>query len=400
MSQQYTREQITLVPKDFLTGPIFAARSQKGVREIRVPARDGGSNIWRIGGMNPLLEKDTQPLDVSHARVLFALIKFRDPFDDTNKVTISLSELAQTVANSRGGRFMRDLRRKLAELRDIWIELVYDPDGEKDKNIKKTRAFTLLGHVDIVTHEPRRKTKNHQKEIWLDYVELHPEFLNLLRDIENMLYIRWDVFKNITSNLAQALYLYLPSRAQYYDGKSPWKVSLTTLLEQTGMKVPSCRSVRKKIFTQNKSSVLSQLNGAELFSGTLRIYLEDTADKKDYNLCCYVEKSQRTIRQSELKRIYLEAGHTEEEFNKKLTRGARLDEHEVELLEQMGIKHPEKERGLQLCKAIIGGEFSFICRDVLAAVRVGKENGKPILNPGGLIMSHCKNYIRNEFKLS
>lgn len=402
MTQELTRDQITLVPKDFLTSPIFAARAQEGVREIRIPSPDGTARIWKIGGKNPLLGRETTPLDVSHARVLFALMRFRDPYDETNKVRVSLSELAHTVANSRGGRYMRDLRVKLGELRDIWIELEYDADGVIDPHTRKTRHFTLLGHVDIVTHAPRRRTSGRQPEIWLDYVELHPEFLKLLHDYENLLYIRWDVFKQLTSNLAQALYLYIPSRAKHYAQKSPWKIGLETLLDQVGMNVPKTKSKRKEIFTQNKHSVLSQLDGSELFKGVLRVYLEENSAHTDYNLCCYCDaeaslESRPAPRNTRLKELYLAQGHSEDDYFEKVRTGEKMTDYEIQLLEKAGIPHPAREKGLQICKSLLGDRFTEIAADLKAVTQEAnqKTKGSRIRSPGAVIMDMCKKELQS-----
>ncbi len=400
-----SQDQIALVPRDFLTGPIFAAKAQQGVRTIRITCSDKTIRTWKIGGKNPLTGKDTPPLDVSHARVLFGLLKFRDPYDTTNKVRVSLSELALTVANSRGGRYMRDLREKLGELKDIWIELEYDTEGLLDTETRKSRHFTLLGHVDIVTHAPRRKTPGRQPEIWLDYIELHPEFLKLMEDYQNLLYIRWDVFKSITSNLAQALYLYLPSRAKHHSKKDPWKISLTTLLEQVGLSVPTTKSKRKEIFTQNKFSVISQLNGTELYKGILCLHIEENAGKTDFNLCCYCEtdnNSERptSIYASKLKELYLQAGHSEEDYLKRIRNGDRMNDYEISLLQRAGISDPANERGLQLCKALLGDKFTLIAADLKAVVLESTTKSKAtIRSPGALLMDLCKKEFTRDLLL-
>lgn len=51
--------------------------------------------------------------------------------------------------------------------------------------------------------------------------------------------------------------------------------------------VPSAKSRRKQIFTQNRNSILSQLNGAEVIDGILRA---ETRDGSDYKLIFWIEQ--------------------------------------------------------------------------------------------------------------
>ena len=88
----------------------------------------------------------------------------------------------------------------------------------------------------------------------------------------------------MTSPTAQAIYTFLPSRAVHHAESDPFAIRLATSLEQVSHPVPPHKSVRKKIFTQNRFSILSQLDGKEILNGILRVSLADTKDASDYNL--------------------------------------------------------------------------------------------------------------------
>ena len=69
-----------LVPKDFLIAPVFAAKKQTGARTVVIPSK----NLeYTVGGFHPLRPELTPPaLDVRHARAAFAILSFRNLFEN------------------------------------------------------------------------------------------------------------------------------------------------------------------------------------------------------------------------------------------------------------------------------------------------------------------------------
>ena len=133
-----------------------------------------------------------------------------------------------------------------------------------------------------------------QQEMWLDRVTLSPEFFGLLKRWEELARICLDVLTSLRSPKAQAIYTYIPSRAVHHTESEPFSIKLATILEQIGAPVPAAKSKRKQVFTQNKTSILSQLNGAKIIDGILRTELLETRDGADFKLIFWVEKGSAT----------------------------------------------------------------------------------------------------------
>jgi hypothetical protein len=60
------------------------------------------------------------------------------------------------------------------------------------------------------------------------------------------MHVRLDVLRTLASDLAQAIYLFIPSRAVHHAKEDPWKINLANLFDQLGMNVPVSKSLRKK----------------------------------------------------------------------------------------------------------------------------------------------------------
>lgn len=79
LAHEYRRANLVLAPKDYFLGPVFAATPQAGAREVT-----GADRLYVIGGFHPM-DNDIHPpaLDVRHARAIFSLLSFRDPYEET-----------------------------------------------------------------------------------------------------------------------------------------------------------------------------------------------------------------------------------------------------------------------------------------------------------------------------
>lgn len=343
-----------LVPKDFLLGPVFAASKQAGPRQVTVRNRE-----YTIGGFHPIHRTRVSPaLDVRHARLCFAILSFRDLFSRSSKFTFSFNELCRRYAGSNGGRYSRDIGDLLGDLMDTYFEI-----RNLDTGISHT--YRILEHIDIEKRPIRRrdslKAKSNQMEMWFHGVTIASEFYNLLQDIAELQYLKLEVFTSIRSQLAQAIYLYIPSRAHHHNESNPFEITIPKLLEQVSHPVPKFKSRQKKLFLQNRNSVLSQLDGKKTLTGTLRVNLDETADGKAFKLQAWIEplepkeeKKALPKPKSKLIQAFLDKGVSQEEIQKRLKRILPLDSYELELLEKGKIVVDGNEPFLEMARALLG----------------------------------------------
>lgn len=354
MATRVSKPLDPMVPKDFLLGPVFAATKQTGPRTVVLPGR---GLEYTVGGFHPL-RPDMQPpgLDVRHARATFAILSFRNFFDSSPSFTFSLNELCHRYANSNGGRYSREIKSILADLIDSFFKVTDLKDGTH-------HIYRIIERIDIGGRGVRRKdahlASSKQLEMWFNGVTLSPEFFGILQNITELQQLRLDVLTSMRSNLAQAIYLYIPSRAHHHRKGSPFKIRLSNLLEQVGARVTEEKWLRKQTFTQNKHSVVTQLDGAEMLTGTFRVDLAETRDKSDYNLLAWVEPhkadSTRAEPQSRLVDAFLKGqGQTRGEAKKRLSKQTGLDEYHVSLLERAKVKVEGNERFFEMAKALLG----------------------------------------------
>lgn len=335
------------VPKDWLLRPVFVPGIQPKNREIIV-----NGNKWVMGINNPLTKniKPSSNITLGHIKVALAVLTF---FHGKNPVVMSVTELAKRCADSRGGRYYRDLLQKMEDLREYWVSVTDDAGV--------TKKFTLLGKVTLIEKTPKKKPigKKQRTEapLWLDSVELHEEFVEFMKDFAKTLHLRFDTVRQLTSEIASSIYLYLPSRAHHHTKEDPFEITLSLLFEQLGLEKRS-KSVRHKLLTQNKNSIISQLDGAETLTGRLRIELKETKDKSDWKLIAWEEREVKTINwdetESKLIAAWTKSGRSKDEFNKKLLSLAEIDSYEIELLEKAEIEHTRCFKFLRQAKTLLG----------------------------------------------
>jgi hypothetical protein len=331
-----------------------------------------------MGANNPLTDQPCGDIDMSHIRILFAILSF---WHGQNPVVMSIKELARRTASSQGGRYFRDLRRKIEEMKHYWIRI-----EEKDGS---TRSFQLIRALDVVTKPPRKRKDGvlTQKEVWLDDVLLADDLAELLRDWTQLMHLRLDVIKELTSELAQAVYLFLPSRAYHHTKAAPFEIRLWLLFHQLGMNVPPSPSERKKLFTQNKRTVLSQLDGVPILSGRLRVALAATGDGSDYKLQSWTEKSHElgdSDTDGPLLQAWLDKGRSREEYEHHKMRRAPLLEFEQELLRKARVELENTRSFFSIAKGLIG-ENRF--HALLSEAKVEALEGRSADNPTGALIS-------------
>ncbi|HYG35990.1 MAG TPA: hypothetical protein VEC99_14465, partial [Clostridia bacterium] len=316
-------------------------------------------------------------LDVRHGRALFVLLSFRDPFDESRLVRFSFNEFCRKYARTNGGKYARAIREILADLSDSYIRVL-----DVQSNVAHT--YRMIERLDIEEKPIRRRDSalalSTQREMWFNGCTLSEEFYSLLSRIAELQDLKLDVFTSIRSPLAQAIYLYIPSRAHHHSEQKPFEISITKLLEQVSFPVPEYKSHRHKLFTQNANPILGQLDGLETLAGIFRVRLEETADGSDWKLLAWVEKKQRaemTPEQSKLLTAYISSGRPREYFDEALKKIQPLSDYETELLELGEIEFPRNRRFFEMVRALIGGpRFTGLLAEAKCEALEGKRATK------------------------
>jgi hypothetical protein len=125
--------------------------------------------------------------------------------------------------------------------------------------------------------------------------------------------------------------------------------------------VPEYKSVRKKLFTQNRTSVLAQLDGRELINGVLRVDLAETKDGTDYNLLAWVEKdtlditpAQPRLAKSKLLSLWLATGRSKVEFDRRMKQRQPLSDYAEELLAKAKVTIDGSRTFFEMTCALLG----------------------------------------------
>ena len=344
------RWDMVLGPRDYFLGPVFAATKQSGPREVTI-----GERRYLIGGFHPMRRNFCPPaLDVRHARAIFCLLSFRDPFDGTRLIRFSFNEFCRRYACSNGGRYAQAISEIVADLLDSYIRVT-------DIKTSVSHQYRLIEHIDIETRPIRRKdaglANSPQVEMWFNGCTLSPEFYGMLGRVAELQHLNLGVFTGIRSPLAQAIYLYLPSRAFHHSERKPFEISITKLLQQVSFPVPPLKFRRRQMFVQNNNPILKQLNGVEILSGRFRVALADAADGSDWKLQAWVEKQpqRQKLSQSKSKLInaYLQSGRSRQYLEQALHNIQPLSAYELELLERAEVEVAGNDRFFELAKAVL-----------------------------------------------
>ncbi len=384
--------ELSLVPRDWLNGPVFSPKKQLAIREVAV-----NKNIWRMGIPNPLTNEPSAQIDMTHVRVLLGVLSF---WKGDNPMSMSIRELAKRASGSFGGAYFKLLRQKLGDLRDYWIGVELE-NGEK-------RMFPALSRIEITARNVRSKKPEKQQTLalddWavvkkqgkdnsgthvqLDNVALAPEFVELLLDWTQLMHVRLDVMRSLSSDVAQAIYLFIPSRAVHHTKEEPWKISLTTLFEQLGMPVPHSKSVRKKILTQHKTSVMRQLNDVPVLKGFLKVSLRLNKDKTDWLFLAWVETNDKLpdllASDSSLVEAWRKSGRPETELAKLLrTALPDLPADTRDLAKIASVDLEKIERFLRICILLLGKNKLL---RMLAELKVEVIEGRGPHNPTGTLI--------------
>jgi hypothetical protein len=373
---EFRRSRFISAPRDYFLGPVFAAAPQTGAREVTIQDRR-----YLIGGFHPM-DPDIHPpaLDVRHARAIFSLLSFRDEYDDTRLIRFSFNEFCRCYARTNGGRYSRAIKKILRDLMDSYIRVT-------DIKTGIAHEYRLIERVDIEKRPIRRKdsglARSPQLEMWFHSCTLSPEFCGLLGRIAELQHLKLDVFNAIRAPLAQAIYLYIPSRAHHHTADDPFEITLTNLLQQVSATVPKHKSRRKELFTKNNNPILQQLDGLGTLSGLFRVRLTETNDKSDWKLQAWLEKSGTKTRlhagSSKLVAVYLKSGRPREYLDRALSDIKPLSDYEVDLLTTAQVEIGKNRRFFEMAKAILK-ESHFV--GLLAEAKGDELEGrKAIKNP-------------------
>ena len=155
-----------------------------------------------------------------------------------------LYELCRRYAQSNGGRYARAIKKVVRDLMDSYIRVT-------DLKTGIAHEYRLSERIDIEKRPIRRKdshlAKSNQLEMWFNGCTLSPKFCGLLSRIQELQHLKLDVFNAIRSPLAQAIYLYIPSRAHHHTQEKPFEISIRKLLDQVLCPIPPYKSFREKL---------------------------------------------------------------------------------------------------------------------------------------------------------
>jgi len=386
-SQTFEGVRLVEAPKDYLLGPVFAAHPQASSREVTV-----GDRRYQIGGFHPLDDTQHPPaLDVRHARAIFTLLSFRQQGEGSPVISFSFNEFCRRYASSNGGRYARSIKKILRALTDSYIRVTDVKSGVGHQ-------YRLIERIDIETRPLRRRdsklANSNQQEMFFNGCTLSPEFYRLLGDIAELQYLKLNVFTAISSPLAQAIYLYIPSRAHYYTEQKPFEINLRTLLQQVSATVPEHKSRRRELFTKNNHPVLQQLDGLETLHGNFRARLAETTDGSDYKLQTWIERKPRALpRNSKLIAEWTASGRTWEELEERLERVEPLSDYEIELLERAAVRINGNERFFRLAKAMLApAQFTGLLAEAKGDELEGRTAKK---NPTARLIWRIKSAIKS-----
>lgn len=388
----------TSIPQIWGKNPIFAAVKQTATTEVRLS--DGA--VWKMG-VQPPFGSISNPdylkgFDIRHAEIIFKLLAFyrKNDIDFNHKVDISYYKLLKIIGWKRCSKTLKTLKEILGDLSNIWTQIIIN-----DNHYIK---FQVLSAEEIGYINDKDNSK-------LRYIQFAPTFLEFLGDIEKFFSIRLDIFNSLSSGIAKAIYLYIPSRALKSNVKNPFKITLTNLYRQINIKIPVYKSDRLKRVTQNKISVIKQLDHALInYNKKLRVALEETKDGKDYNFCAWVEEIAEkdfTAPSKDSLRIWFingqkRASNSSEKFNELVKNIVPLDMYQTETLQETEINIEQSRVFLEQSKALLGRDkFDELCADVKGRVlsSMYSNSVKPIKSPIAYLITLIRSELLGELPL-
>jgi hypothetical protein len=389
----------TSIPQIWGKNPIFAAVKQENTTIVKLS--DGA--IWKMG-VQPPFGKITNPdylkgFDVRHAEVIFRLLAFyrENDIDFSHKVDISYYKLLQIIGWQRCSKSLKTLKEILADLNNIWTQIIVNDDHY----IK----------FQILSAEETGYLHNSKETPKLRYIQFAPTFLEFLGDIEKFFSIRLDIFNSLSSGIAKAIYLYIPSRALKSSKKNPFKITLTNLYKQINIKVPVYKSDRLRKITQHKRPIIAQLDHALInYNKKLRVTLEKAKDNGDYNFCAWVEElSEKDLTvpgKDSLRSWFINGqkhiGDSSPKFDELIKNIEPLDWYQKETLKEAEIDWERSRIFLEQSKALLGRtKFDELCSDVKSRVlsSIYSDSVTPLKSPIAYLIALLRSELLGELPL-
>ena len=232
-----------------------------------------------------------------------------------------------------------------------------------------TRIFTIVSAIDVIKKPAR--VEGGEPSQWLDRVVLHSEFRAFLNDLSLSRGISFEVLQDLENDIAQSCYLFLPAFAIHNSEGSPFKITTENLWKK--LRLPTVPpSVRYKILTQGRRSIMDQLDKKAISDGILRVRLEKTVGGRDWNLCTWGEgqrtlpltKTDRTA--SKLFAAWIKGGRLEADFRNKVEQPQPLADYQSETLKLLGVPLEGSLPYFEQVKALLGIHFDTILSEAKA----------------------------------
>lgn len=357
----------------------------------------------KIGGFSDGSTKQEHwhpALDIRHGVVLLTILAIMQDrgVNLTDPVSTSAREIATRIYRSVGGKQI-ELVAEL--LRDIWWSAFRLTELNSPRPPEISRVF-----VKQAARERWNESKQ-MTETVIESVQFAEEFVRLMVDLScgNLREVRQDVLCAMSSDLAQAIYLFLPAAAHHHTQQDPFRIRLTTLFTQVGMtKIPQAKSKRAEIMTKKRPgslSVLEQLN-APMLTGNMCVALELTKDLTDWNLLAWCEREERANPAGEsngtgsgnhkLLECWVKSGRDPQQFWRLAP--LQLEEYDQTQLRAAGVTIESCEDFLCRAKGIVDPD---VFKSRIGDIRVARAS---LSNPtGALIGALCqavlKGLVRN-----
>ncbi len=344
------------VPKNWVSAPLFPPLPQTEPYSVEF-GYDPNSRIpkyrWTTGCDIPLEYRrphEKSPylrgFDTRHSDLIYLFMTEYQAkrIPASGEYIIGYNKLLEKIGKTTGPKERKYISLLLDDLYNINVFL-------EDLSTGKGYIFRPIKTLE---------TKMVGKERTLANLCLDERLISFLNTIEDFLHFRFDVKASMSSTVAQAMYTYLPSRAVSHKEDNPWKIRLENLMAE--LKIPmekyKGKARRKQFFTQNKKSILSQLDGAPIATGDLlRVKLEPTKDDTDYNLCLWTEAYTQKPRDSKVLTWWLDAGRDPKEYAELVRNKRQISCSTYEHLQCMGFDPAKDKNYFELCQALYPHDF-------------------------------------------
>lgn len=278
-------KQKVLVPKDMVTKPFFPAVQQDGPRTVVVSE----NTTYLIGYRDEKAFKYgiAKSFDIRHGRLIVILLgflerhKMKQSQEDKKPIPLNLSiyqigkiYFQKTRPNKRE---YDEILSLLGDLRSIAVKY----QNEEDFRVFSILSFGMGGGV---------KDENKSGRIEITNIHISEDFVNYFLNVET-LNIRSDVLFSLKSNMAMAIYFYVPSRAAKRSKSNPFTITLENLLKEVAKgKTFKSKSERLRVLYEPawNRDIFKELDGKETLTGILRAAYEDAGT--DYHAVFWIEK--------------------------------------------------------------------------------------------------------------